>query len=156
VGFAGEPSSQPSEPVFHANHTTGDRSAKPAHGNPVRAKTDQTDGNHSNPKDDGHASAKSSQAGPVNAQTKPTSGNELHQPGLKKAATAANDALMKNRIANHREQPAKLPVGSGTTASLPGVVRSRSASTAVVGGAAATNAKHSAAVVNGTDMRRKP
>ena len=43
-----------------------------------------------------------------------------------------------------------------TAPPLPGVVHGRSATTAVVGGAAAANAKHSAAAVNGAAIKRKP
>jgi hypothetical protein len=100
-----------------------------------------------------------SMADPMNAQTKRASANELHQSVLKKAATtatAANAGLMMNKMGNHYEPPARLPVGSGTTAPRPGVVRSRSATVAVIGGATASTARHPAAVVDGTAIMRKP
>jgi hypothetical protein len=141
VSHAGEPSSQSSGEDPHKNHATSVRPADPVHGN-----KDQMD----------RTSKKSSQALPINNQSKRAPVNEVHQTGLKKAATAANEGLMMNKIRNNHEQRARLPVGSGTTAPLPGAVHARSATVAVIGGLAASSGKHSAAVVNGAAMKRKP
>jgi len=75
---------------------------------------------------------------------------------LKKPASAANGGSMMGKTGNHYEQPARLPVGSGTTAPRPGVVRSRSATAALLGGATGPGAKHAAAVIDGAAIRRKP
>jgi hypothetical protein len=64
--------------------------------------------------------------------------------------------LMMNTPGNHRDQPARLPMGSGTTAPLPGVVLGRGAAAASIGGLAPSSAKSSAAAINGTGMGRKP
>jgi hypothetical protein len=94
-------------------------------------------------------------AGPVHGN-KNHLAKELHQSGLKKAATAANEGLMKNNTESHREQLARLATGRGATAPLPGGVRGRSATTAVIGGAAASSGKHSAAALDGAGIKRKP
>jgi hypothetical protein len=141
VGFAAEPSSPPSERVPRENHASSVRSVGPGHGS-----RDHMERN----------SARSSQPGPLHTQTKRALGNGLHQPGLKRAATAANGGWMMNKIEHHHEQPAKLPGGSGTTAPWPGVTRSRSAAAAVIGGLTASSAKNSAAALDGTAIRRKP
>jgi len=144
LGFAGEPSKQPAEQDSHENHTAGARPAGRAQG-----KRDQVDRTHSQ-------FIRSSQASPISTQTKRTSGNEVHQSVLKKPATAANEGLMANKTGNHLEQLAKVPVGSGSTALLPGVVHGRSANAAVIGGMTPSSAKHSAAAVDGAGIKRKP
>jgi hypothetical protein len=148
--YAGEPSSQSSERNPREKHATGVRPADPVHGN-----KDQMDRRSSKGNNDGRASGKSVQFGSMNTQTKHTSENELHQSGLKKAA-AANDGLMMNKTGNHRDPLARLPVGSGITAPLPGAVRGRSDTEAVLGGLAASSAKNSAAALNGAAIKRKP
>jgi hypothetical protein len=100
-----------------------------------------------------------SHAGPAHDnkdQGKRAPATGVHPPGLNKAATAANGGLMLNKIGNNHEQPARPPVGGRTTAPLPGVVRGRSATAAAIGGAAASSAKHPAAALNGSDIKRKP
>jgi hypothetical protein len=87
---------------------------------------------------------------------KRTSANDLHQPGLNKAATPAKDGLIMNKTGNPREQLARLPLGTRPATPLPGVVRGRVAATASIGGLAASSAKTSAAVINGTGMKPKP
>jgi hypothetical protein len=78
---------------------------------------------------------------------------ELHQPGLNKAATAANGGLMLNKMRNSHEQPARLPTGGRTTVPLPGVVHARSATKAAAGGrAAAASVKHPGLTLNGADF----
>jgi hypothetical protein len=164
VGYAGEPSSQSSEQVLHQNHTTGDPSAKPAQGKQEGGKIDQTpgkdlkpkeDNHHSKLKEDGRASEKGGKAGPVKPQVKRPSEKEPHQPERKRAATAANEGLMKNKTENHREQPARLATGRGATAPLPGGVRGRSATTTAAGRAASASAKHSSLALNGSDMIKR-
>ncbi len=81
---------------------------------------------------------------------------EPHQPELKKTAKPAKEELLKSKTENHPEQLAKLAADKGVTLPTSGNVRSRSTSTAVVGGAAAGNSKQSAAAVNGSDLKRKP
>jgi 3-keto-L-gulonate-6-phosphate decarboxylase len=133
LGYAGEPSSQSSERNPHETHATS-----------VKVN------------DNGHASGKSIQAGPVNTRSKRAPVTEVHQPGLKKAATAANKGLMMNKIRNHHEQPARLPVGGGITAPSARLARDRGAAAATIGGAAASSAKHPAAALSGADIKRKP
>jgi len=141
VGFAGEPSSQPSEHYPHQEHATSVRPAGRVHGI-----GDQMDRN----------SKKNSRAVPINNQSKRAPVKELHQPGLNKTVPAAKGGLMMNKTRNNHEQPARLPVGRGTTAPLPGVVPARSATVAAIGGLAASSAKHSAAALNGAAIKRKP
>jgi hypothetical protein len=140
LGFADEPPKQLSKPEAREN---------PASVRPAVPKRSQVN-------DDGHAPEKSSHAVPINPQHKSTPVNELHQPALRKTAISPNDGLLANKAANHLEQPAKLPVGSGTTAPRPGVVRSRSVTAAVIGGPTPSNTKHSAAAIDGTAIQRKP
>jgi hypothetical protein len=79
--------------------------------------------------------------------------SELHQPGLKKAATAANGGLMLNKMQNNHKQPARPTLGGRTIAPLPGVVHARSATKAVAGGgAAAAGVKHPGLTLNGADF----
>jgi hypothetical protein len=166
--------------------TTNDRSADQALGYPARGNRDQADEKHSKSNDDRHIFEKSSQADPImkaipmhrhdqarpkqvtnshedscdkrvlNPRTKSTSVNDLHQRALNQPSTAAKGGLMMNRTGNPREQLVKLPVGSRTTALLPGVVLGRGATTGIIGGLALSSAKNSTAVINGTGMRRKP
>jgi hypothetical protein len=96
-----------------------------------------------------------SPAVPINAQPKSTPLNIPSQPVLNHAGTAAKGGLMMSQTGIQRTTPAKLPVGSGTTAASAGVVRSRSAGTASLGGLASVSAKNSLAVINGTAMKRK-
>jgi hypothetical protein len=184
--FAGEPSGQSAGSRPSENHTAIDRAAGQGLGNPTRGKGDETDGKRSEFQGDGHVSKKSSQAGLTqkatpthrpsqdrpgqaansrqdpgerrvgNARTQRPEVNDLHQPGSKKGVTAAGDGLMMHTTATHRPQLAKLPVGSGTTAPLSGVVRSQGAAAARIGGAASSSAKNSAAAINGTGMGHKP
>jgi hypothetical protein len=151
LSYAGEPSSHSSEQNPRENHTASARPAGRRQGN-----GDQMDRKPSLLHNNGHALERSSQAGPLHTQINRTLGNELHQPGLKKAATAATGGLMMNKIENHHQQLARLPVGGGTTAPWPGVVRSRSATLAAIGGLTASSAKNSAAALNGAAIKRKP
>jgi hypothetical protein len=94
-------------------------------------------------------------AGPAHGdkdQGKRAAVTEVHQPGLKKAARAANGGLMLNKLRSNHEQPARLPAGSRTTAPKPGSVRGRSSAAAGVGGAAAASAKHPGLTLNGADF----
>jgi hypothetical protein len=157
--FAGEPSGQTSGQLPSENQTTSVRHAVSVPGSQSPGKTNKPDGKHSKPKDDNHASAKNSQAGSINVPTARPSANNLSQklpqPVLSQAATAVETGLVMNKIGNHPESPAKLPIGSGTIAPLSGVVRSRVAAAPVIGGVAAANAKTPVAVINGTAMKRK-
>ena len=84
--------------------------------------------------------------------------NDFHQPGLNQPSTAvAKDGLMMNRARDPQEElTRRSPVGGGADASLPGVVRSRSAATPIIGQMMPSRAKTSTAVINGTGMKRKP
>jgi hypothetical protein len=94
--------------------------------------------------------------------TTPVQGSEARtfsgnsQPGLNKAAIAAKDGLTMNTIGKSREQPARLPVGSGSTTPSPTVVHGRGANATMIGGLAISSVKNSAPVINGTGMNRKP
>jgi hypothetical protein len=150
--YAAEPSQPPAEQDSRQIHATGNRPANRIHDSRTQADPKPAPLNHNS-----RASERSSPAGPIHTRTKHPSGNDLHQPGLKKAAPAANGGLMMSKTGNHCEQPAKLALGSGRTASLPGGVRTRSAAAAAIGGMAAASAKHSAAALNGADfMKPKP
>jgi hypothetical protein len=144
--YAGESSKLPAEQGPHKSHAT---SVHPAD-------RDQMDRKHSLSNSNGHGAERSGRTAPIYTQTKRASGNELHQPGLKKAATAANGGLMINRTGNQHGQPARLPGGSGAAASGTGVVRSRKAGAAGIGGITTSSARNSAAVLNGTGIKRKP
>jgi hypothetical protein len=133
LSYAGEPSKPPAEQDSHANHTNSVRPADRVAGNQTRGKTDQTDGKHSNPKDDSHASKKIGLAGPIKTEPKHAPGDQLHQPGLKKPATAAKDGPMMNKTGNPHAQLAKPPLGNKAVAPRPGVVRIRNAAAAVIG-----------------------
>jgi hypothetical protein len=147
---------------------------------------DQPHGKPSKSKADGHASEQSNHTGPASKampRNRPdhnypipvgtshrdarnqqvehthalrTPAGDLQQPGLSKPATATRNGLMMNTQGKHREQPARVPVGSGSSAPLPGVVRGRGATAAGIGGLAPSSARSSAAVINGTGMARKP
>jgi hypothetical protein len=186
LSLAGEPSRQPSGQEPSENHTTSGRPADQAQGNGARDNRDQPDGKPSNSNAESHASEQSRQPGSASmaiprnrlgqdhakqvairhedarnqrvdrSHTQRTPANDLQRPGANKAATVAKAGSMLNPLGNHRDQPARLPMGSGTIAPLPGVVRSRGAGTASVGGLAPSSAKSSAAVINGTGMGRRP
>lgn len=162
MSYAGEPSSQPSQPSAQQsgdNHAAGLRPADLPHGKHTAGKTESTDVKPSNPKEDTHAIAKKSQADPISAQTQSTSANKLPQPALKKATLAAKaglttGGLIMNKIGN--QLPAKLPVGSGTTAPRPGAFRGRSDTPMAIGGSTASSAKNSAAALSGSSIKPKP
>jgi hypothetical protein len=186
LSLAGEPSRQPAGQEPSENHTTSDRPAEQVQGKGAHDKRDQPDGKPSNSKAESHASEQSRQPGSASkalprnrlgqdhakqdairhedarnqrvdhTHTQHTPANDLQRPGASKAATAAKAGSMINALGNHRDQPARLPVGSGATAPLPGVVRGRGAGTASVGGLAPSSAKSSAAGINGTGMGRRP
>jgi hypothetical protein len=104
----------------------------------------------------GRAPARTSQAGPVHIQSMHTSANGLHQPGLKKTASAANYKSMMNKTGSEHQQLARLSIGGGTTALSPGVVRGRSASAADTGGLSPSSVKHSTAALDGAAVGRRP
>jgi hypothetical protein len=145
MGFADEPSKQPSGQEPSENHTTTDRPADQAHGHV-----------QDRPKQLAKSREDSGEKRGDHTQAKRASVNDLQQPGLKRAATAANGGLVMNKIDNHHGQPARLPVGSGTTAPAPGVIRSRSATETAIGGLPSLSAKNSATGLNGTTIKRKP
>jgi hypothetical protein len=140
LGYAGEPSA----PATHENHTTSDRPADQEHGH-VQDRPKQLMKSH---EDSGGMQGD-------HTWTKRASVNDLQQSGLKRAAAGANDGLVMNKMETRREEIARLPVGGGTTALAPGVVRGRSATAAGIGGLAASTAKNSAAAINGTGMNRR-
>ena len=81
-----------------------------------------------------HVPQKGSQVGPLHIQPKSTPALEIHPPGFKKTAIAAN-----------RYVPTpKLPVGSGSNPARAEVVRVRSTAAAAVGGLTPGTAKPSA------------
>ena len=143
---AAEPPKLPADQYPHKYHAT---SVRPAN-------RDQTDRDHSLLHENAHTSARSGQAAPIHTQPKSPLGNVLHQPGVKKAGAAANYGLTINRPGIHREQSAKWPVGSGTTAPTSGIVRSRSAGTAVISGVTSSSARKSAAALNGNTIKGRP
>lgn len=101
------------------------------------------------------AQGQSSPALPINTRPQSAPANNLSQPGLNHGAPAAKGGLTINRTGIQHAAPAKLPVGSGTTPASVGVLHSRSAGTASLGGLAPASAKTSQAVINGTAMKRK-
>jgi hypothetical protein len=178
LSFAGEPSGPPPR-----GPSEGQAASKPpagqAQGNPARDHRSYPDGTHSKSKED-------SQAGPTrktmpahrpgpnrpkqaaigreepgrqradNPPAQRTPANGLPPPGLSKPATAAKDGLRLNPMGNQRQPPARLPVGSATTALLPGIVRGRGAAPATIGGLTASSARSSTAAINGAAMKRRP
>ena len=140
VGFAAEPSRQPSEKLPHLNRSTNTRSADPVHPGREQPKPNFP---------------QSSSHGPLHLQPERAVGNELHQPGPKKTAAAPHSGLMLNKVDIHHEQPARLPGGSATTAPLTSVVRNRSATQAVAGGATTPAPKTSTAALNGAAMKAR-
>jgi hypothetical protein len=186
LGFAGESSRQPVGQGPSENQTASDHHGDQEPGNRGHGNRDLADEKHSNSNDNRHVSQKSSQAGPIkeaipthrddqdrpkqvtnsqhdsgekrvdNAQTKRASVNDPHQPGLNQPVIAAKDGWMMNKTGKPREPLARLPVGGGATALSPVVVHGRVPAPVIIGGLAASSAKNSAAVINGTGMRRKP
>ena len=71
---------------------------------------------------------------------------EIHQPVFKKPVSTVN----------HDEPLAKLPVGSGNAPARAEVVHSRSTAAAKVGGLTPSTTKRSAAVLDGSTLKRKP
>ena len=185
LSLAGEPSSPPAQGPPEAQAASKPFACQ-TQSNPARDNRDHTDGTQSKPKEDSHASGKDSQAGPTrkampthrpgqdrpkqaaigredpgrqrvnNTHTQRTSANDLPPPGLNKPATAAKDGLRLNTMGSQRQQPATLPVGSSTTAPLPGIVRGRGAAPATIGGLAASSARSSTAAINGAAIKPKP
>lgn len=151
MGSAGEPPSQPSEQDSHAKHPA---SVRPA--DRVRGNGDQMDRRYSKSNSGRQTPDMRGPAGSFHTQSKSLPLHQLHQPELEGVATAANDGLMMNRMASHREPLAKLPAGTGTTAPWSGAVRGRGAATAVLGGAKASSAKNSTAALDGAAIKRKP
>ncbi len=145
MSFADEPSKRPSGQAPYENHTTSDRPADPAQGH-VQDRPKQVAKSHKD--SDGNRSD--------HTQTKRPSANDLPQPGLKRAATAPNNGWMMNKTGNRHEEVVNVPVGGGAAALAPGVVRSRSATTAAIGGLPSPSTKNSAAGINGTTIKRKP
>jgi hypothetical protein len=142
---------QPSEKDSGGNHTTGSRPADRLHGNEEQAPRSHSQMNYNGP-----ATEKRSKTGPMSIQTKGALGFESHQAGPKKAVAALKNGLTVNKTVNHYVQPARLPVGSGTTAPRPGLVASRSTPAAGIGGATAFSAKHPVAVLDGASIKYKP
>jgi hypothetical protein len=89
-------------------------------------------------------------------KTKRASVNDPHQPGLTKAATAAKKGSTMNKTGSASEPFPRLPIGRGTTALSTVVIRGRDPAPAIIGGLAPSGSKNSAAVINGTGIRRKP
>jgi hypothetical protein len=186
LSLADEASRQPPGQAPSENHTTSDTPADQVHGYAARDSKARPDGKPAESKADRHVSEQSSHPGstskaipgnrsnpdhpkPVainhedprneggnHVHTQRTPANELQRPGSSKGATVVKAGSMMNTLGHHRDQPARLPVGSGATAPLPGVVRGRGAGTASVGGLAPSSAKSSAAGINGTGMGRRP
>jgi hypothetical protein len=139
LGYAGELSSPSSKRETRENAIASNRSGAPAH-----AKTDRTEGKPSKHEEDGHP-------GLVKPQVKRASEKEPHQLELKKAATAATEATMKKKAENQHEQPGKLVIAREATASTPGAIRGRSATSTVIG-----KVRMSGALDGATVIRRKP
>ena len=151
--FAGEPASQSSKAETRENQN---HSAAATAGNQARGKMGSLDGKLSKPKIDGQASKKIGQAGPLNIEPQRAPLNRLPQTELNKTGPAARPGVTISKTGNHLIEPPKLPVGSGTIAPSARMIRDRGASTAVIGGSAASNVKNSSAAVNGAGIKRKP
>jgi hypothetical protein len=159
VGFAGEPSQQPSERDSRGNHAAGVAPAGPAHGKQTPGKAEPADGKPSIPKDDSHVSVKTSPASPTGAQPKSIPAIKPPQPALNTAAPAAKagvttGGLMMNKTGN--QPPAKLPVGSRTGVPRPGTVYGRSGIPAAIGGTTTASAKKPATALDGASFKLKP
>jgi hypothetical protein len=157
--FAGEPSKQPSAQDSHENHVAGDHPADPAHGRQTPEKTEATDGRTSNAADSSHAPARNSQAGRlaglVSPQPKSVPANKVPQSAPKTTAPAAKARLTTGGwIAGKTgNPPAKLPVGSGTTAPKPGPARGRPDAPAAIGGSTASGVKQPAMALDGATLK---
>ncbi|MGA2245247.1 MAG: hypothetical protein ABSH48_09625 [Verrucomicrobiota bacterium] len=68
---------------------------------------------------------------------------------------AAKSALTANLTESRRVAPGKLPLGSATTAALPGVFRSRIAGIVTLGAPASGGAKNSLSGLNGNNVNMK-
>jgi hypothetical protein len=151
--FAGEPSRPHPEQEARDTHALGVRPAEPVPGSGVQANR-----THSLSDGNGHVPERSSQARPLNILPKRASANEVHQPALKKTPTAANQGLMMNKTANHHEQPAKLPAGSGMSLARSGVGHGQSIGATALDGRVliTSSAKYSAGPLDGAAIKRKP
>ena len=94
------------------------------------------------------------QAGHASAGNISPSQAELN-PAASVAERGARNPLPANNPGKLQVVPRKLPVGSGTTAPLAGVIRSRTAATVSLGGAASPTSRNSLAGINGATMKRK-
>jgi hypothetical protein len=150
LSYANEPASQPSKRETHEYHAASDRSSGPEHGQKI-----QSNGKHSEPKEIGRAAEKGIHAGALNMQGQQTQLNELHQAALGKAAPAAKNGLIMNKLGNHNEQTAKLPPGKEFTVPTPVVVLGRSANTVSTGGLARSSIKNSSSLLDGGAIKRK-
>jgi hypothetical protein len=104
----------------------------------------------------GQASKSSGQSGLLNAGSKITPASGVPQPALNAAVPASKNGLITGKSVNRSVEPAKLPVGGGTTTPSARVARDRGNTTAAIGELAASSVKKSAAAVNGALIQRKP
>jgi hypothetical protein len=144
--IAGEPSKLPAKHEAGEVHKTGDHSNN----------RDQTARSHSLLNNNVPAPERSTQPSLLHTQTKGALGNELHQPGSKKPGTPATSGLPMNKMENRHNQAVKLPAAGGTASLGPAMSRSRSRTTAELGGLTISKARNSTAALDGSTMKRKP
>jgi hypothetical protein len=173
LSFAGEPSRQLTGKEPSENHTTSDRPADRVHPIQGRANGDQTHGKHSVLHQSGlNKAATATTAGlmmnktgspreqlaslPVGGgTTAPTLARIIHSPtaGSGDPAYRIGDFIAVGRV------PLRAAVSAFQSVYEipgPGVVRGRGTAAPIIGGLATSSAKCSAAVINGTGMKRKP
>jgi hypothetical protein len=150
LSAAGEPPRLPSEQEGRDPHATIIHPSEraPGGGNHVERP-------HSLLKGTGHMPEKSSQPGPLHIPPKSNQSTEFHAPALRQTAAAAHQGLIKNKVENHVEPPAKPPLGSGNAPARAQVVHVRSAAPGTLGGPMASTAKTSTAVLDGAAFKRK-
>lgn len=143
LSFAGEPPRQLSGLDTRENLAANNRPSDPLQRNLARGKRDQS-----------HVTAENGRAR-MSSLPKRSGSNDFRRFGLDKT-TAANDELKMNKMGSRREPPARLPISSGMPRQSPHIARDRGAAATTIGGSATPSAKHSAAVITGTGIRRKP
>lgn len=156
-GFAGEPSHQPAPSGFYEHHPAGDRLAGPGSGHSGRDDFGRVGPKSSKFNQAGPASPKAGPAGALRLPTSRATVTEVRPAASGKAATTAPKfGLMANGTVTHHEQPAGLTLSRGGAAVLsPGPVRRQGTTEVSLGGLAIPSAKTSAAMINGTAMKRK-
>jgi len=158
LGFssADEPSGQPSGQGSHQNHNTGDHTANSLHDSQTSGNKDQTDVNHPPSDANRPISEKVGQTGPTKTPSQhPPANNPSHQTSLlNKNNSIAKDGSLINKPGSNSAQFTRPPVGGGTTALWPDLVRKQPGPTASLGGLTASSIKTSTAGINGTGMKR--